>query len=121
KIFRRLERKIRRAIELMASQVLQTAELTLIDNTGASLYTLDFQGKATHFPTVSVSWSAGKAGGAVPLLDVANLAQVVRRDGKRRPMQLVFGKTAWQHWSANEDVRGAFDVRRMELGEVAPQ
>ena len=56
-IGRRLERKIRRAIEWQAAQVLQDGTLTLVDSSGTTLYTLDFLAKATHKVTVSVSWA----------------------------------------------------------------
>lgn len=117
KIFRRLERKIRRAIELMASQVLQTGKLTLKDQNGASLYTLDFQPKATHFVTVGTAWS----GAGTPLTDVENLAVVVRRDGKRQPNRLLFGKNAFRNWIGNTEVKARLDNRNMLIGQVAPQ
>ncbi len=117
-IFRKLEKKIRRAIELMASQVFQTGVLTLRDQNGAALYTLDFQPKATHFPTVAASWGGGSDN---PLLDVENLAVVVRRDGKRLPSKLVFGKTAWRHWISNAAVQARLDNRAMAIGTIAPQ
>ena len=45
----KVERKIRRAVELQASQVLQTGIVTLTDSNGTALYTLDYKPKATHF------------------------------------------------------------------------
>src|SRR6056297_1909079 len=48
---RKIERKIRRSIELQASQVLQTGVVTLTDINGAALYTLDYAPKTAHFPT----------------------------------------------------------------------
>jgi hypothetical protein len=119
-IFRKLELKIRRAIELMASQVLQTGVLTLTDAAGVAQYTLNFQPKATHIKTVTTTWAADGATGA-PLTDLADLATVVRRDGKVEPKRLIFGDVAWPRFLANAAVQKALDVRRLEIGNVAPE
>jgi hypothetical protein len=119
-IFRKLELKIRRAIELMASQVLQTGVLTLTNAAGVAQYTLDFQPKATHIKTVTTTWAANGATGA-PLVDLGDLADVVRNDGKHEPQRLIFGKTAFARFIVNVDVQKALDVRRLELGSIAPE
>ena len=123
RIFRKLEKKIRRSIELMSSQVLQTGALTLIDKSGTALYELDFQAKATHLPTVSVAWGTEVSGERTddPLGDVASLAQVVRRDGKRKPNRLVFGTQAYRHFISHPAVLKALDNRSMALGSIAPE
>jgi hypothetical protein len=118
-IFRRLEMKIRRAIELMASQVLQTGQLTLTDAAGNAQYTLNFQPKATHIKTVTTTWGVDGSTGD-PLTDLAALAAVVRADGKQEPKRLIFGDSAWARFLANAKVQKALDVRRMEIGSVAP-
>ena len=56
--FALMDDKIRRAVELQASQILQTGILNLLDDNGNVLYTLDFSPKATHFPTAGTSWDA---------------------------------------------------------------
>lgn len=119
-IFRKLEMKIRRAIELMASQVLQTGQLTLTDAAGAAQYTLNFQPKATHIKTVTTTWALDGSTGD-PLADLGDLAAVVRRDGKMEPKRLTFGDSAWQRFLANAKVQKALDVRRLEVGNVAPE
>jgi hypothetical protein len=118
-IYRKLELKIRRAVELQASQVLQTGALTLINQAGVALYTLNFQPKATHMVTVSTTWATNGATGA-PLTDLGNLATVVRRDGKMEPKKLTFGDSAFQRFLANAEVQKALDVRRMETAAIAP-
>lgn len=119
RIFRKLERKIRRAIELMGSQVLQTGTLTLTDATGAPLYVLSFDPKDTHFPTVGTSWGST---GAKPLEDIESLADVVRRDGKREPRQLIYGMRAYRRFVSDETVAALLDNRRIEMGAlVRPQ
>lgn len=109
---------IRRSVELQASQILQTGVLTLTDDAGATVYTLDFKPKATHFPTVGTGWDQA---GADPLGDLESLAKVIRSDGKVNPDRLVLGETALKHFLANTKVKDALDNRRIEIGEVAPQ
>jgi hypothetical protein len=117
KTFRKLEKKIRRSIELMASQVLQTGKLTLRDSAGTALYELDFLAKATHKATASADWGGGSEN---PLLDLEDLAIVVRRDGKKEPNKLVFGKTAWRHFKNNAAVQKYFDKTGFGIGQLAP-
>jgi hypothetical protein len=118
-IFRRLELRIRRAIELMASQVLQTGKLTLINNAGVALYELDFQPKTTHMVTATITWALDGTTGD-PLKDLGDLATVVRRDGKIEPKRLTFGDSAFLRFLANPKVQKALDVRRMETAQIAP-
>lgn len=118
KIFRKLEKKIRRTVELMGSQVLQSGVLTLRDAAGTALYTLDFVPKATHFPTAGTAWGSS---GYDPLANLDALATVVRRDGKRVPNRLIFGSRAFQDFLANTDVQARLDNRNMMVGQLAPQ
>lgn len=119
-IYRLCENKIRRAVELMASQVLQTGVLTLTDAAGATLYTLNFQAKATHMATVLATWALDGSTGN-PLADLAALATVVRRDGKREPRRLIFGESAFVRFLANAGVRAALDVLRLQQAAIAPE
>lgn len=118
RIFRRLERKIRRAIELMASQVLTTGKLTLVDSSGTALYTLDFSPKTSHFPTAGTPWPNS---GYKPLKDLGDLAVVVRRDGKDNPNRLVFGQRALRDFLDNDDVKARVERDRLGLGQMAPE
>ena len=118
-IYRKLEQKIRRAVELMAAQVLQTGILTLVNAAGVALYTLNFGAKATHMATVTTTWATNGSTGA-PLVDLAALAGVIRRDGKQEPKRAIFGESAFQRFLANADVQKALDVRRMETASIAP-
>ena len=119
-IFQKLERKIRRAIELQASQVLQTGKLTLTDQDGSTLYDLDFLPKSTHFVFAETEWSEDGATGN-PLLDLETLATTVRRDGKKKPNKLIFGAGAARRFLANTEVKERLDNRRFELGRIAPE
>ena len=119
RLFRKLEKKIRRGVELMASQVLQDGILTLKDSAGVTLYTLDFKMKASHKITTSTTWATSGATGD-PLGDIRALADVVRDDGKLDPNQLIFGTSAIQRFLANPKVLEQLNNRRMNIGEVRP-
>lgn len=117
-IFRKLENKIRRAIELQASQVLQTGQLNLINKAGVVVYTIDFSPKNTHFVTPT-AWAANGSTGD-PLADLASITNVIRRDGKREPKRATFGAGAFQRFLANAKVQTVLESRRGVLAEVAP-
>ena len=117
-IFRKLESKIRRAIELQASQVLQTGQLSLIDKTGAVAYTIDFSPKASHF-TTPTAWAADGSTGD-PIGDIQSLSTVIRRDGKREPNKLVFGLGAFTRFLANAKVKERLLQVRGALIQAAP-
>ena len=116
---RKLERKIRRSIELMCSQVLQTGAVTLTDAAGVGLYTLDYQAKATHKKMVDTTWAEDGSTGT-PLADLAALARVVRRDGKQKPDRLLFGSSAMARFLANAKVQAALERDGIGLGQVTP-
>lgn len=117
-IFRKLENKIRRAIELQASQVLQTGVLSLINKAGTVVYTIDFSPKSTHFVTPT-AWALDGSTGD-PLADISALNNVIRRDGKREPRRMTFGDSAFQRFLANAKVQKALDSRRGVTAELAP-
>lgn len=119
-LFRKLERKIRRSIELMAAQVLQTGAVTLTNESGTALYTLNFQPKATHMATVGTTWATNGTTGN-PMGDLSDLGDVVRQDGKHDPTDLIFGKSAWQRFVANPEVKAQLDNRRTEIGGIRPE
>jgi hypothetical protein len=119
-IFRKLERKIRRTVELMASQVLQTGILTLTDSAGTELFGLDFQPKATHFITTGATWELDGSAGD-PIADLEALALVIRRDGKQKPDRLIFGEDAMRRFLANPKVKDQLNFRRGDFTSMAPQ
>jgi hypothetical protein len=114
---RKVQKKILRAVELNAGQVLTTGTVTLIDSNGVALYEIDFQPKATHFPQVTTSWSAA---GADPLTDLDSLGEVIRDDGKEDPDTLIMGKDAYRNFIANTKVQAHYDNRRIDQGIIAP-
>lgn len=114
----KVDAKIRRAIELMAAQVLQTGTLTLQDGTGAAKYVLDFKPKATHFPTVTNSWGTANAD---PLEDCAALAEVIRSDGLSNPDILLMGRNAIAHFLNDDKVQKQLDNRGFNIGAINPE
>lgn len=117
KLFRKMEAKIRRSIELQASQVLQTAQVDLKDGSGASIYSIDYKPKASHFPTAATSWATSTN----KVSDVQVLADQIRTDGLRDPNILVFGDKAFAAWLADSQVQELLNNRRINVGEVRPE
>lgn len=113
----KVERKIRRAIELQSSQVLQTGVVTLTDAAGNALYTLDYKPKATHFPTAGTAWDQA---GADIAGDIKSVSEVIRDDGLSDPDQLIMGCDAFEAFIKNDDIQKRFDIRRIDLGTIAP-
>lgn len=116
--FALIDDKIKRAVELQASQILQTGTLVLTDSAGATVYEIDFKPKATHFPTVSVDWDNASS---TKIADLLALAKVIRGDGKIDCDMLIMGETALSLFLADDDVKEFLDNQRMELGQIAPQ
>jgi hypothetical protein len=88
---------IKRAIEIQASQILTTGEVTLTDGTG-TVYSEDFEVLSTHFPNASVAWTT--AGSAVPFTDIANLCDVIERDGKSRVRRAICNSSCFDEMKA---------------------
>jgi hypothetical protein len=110
--------KIVRAVELQASQILQTGELTLTDADGATVYTLDFKPKVAHFPTVSNDWDGASS---TKLADLLALSNICRADGQIDMNQLIFGEYALTNFLQDDEVKAVLDNRRIEVGQVRPE
>lgn len=115
-VVRKVERKIRRAMELQASQVMQTGTVTLTDANGNALFELDYKPKSSHFPTVGVSWATATL--AQKLADIKSLCDVVRGDGLMKPDRITLGDVAWENLLQTEGFLERFDARRANLGEI---
>ena len=113
----KLENKIRRSIELQASQVMQTGRATLSDSNGIALYEINYSPKTTHFPTTSNAWDGSNGD---PVSDIDSLAEVIRNDGLGDPDMLIMGSRAFEAFIQNTEVRGRLDNRRFELGRIVP-
>lgn len=116
--FMLVDNKIQRAVELQASQILQTGTLSLTNSDGDVVYELDFQPKASHFPTTSNAWG----GGSEDIIgDLESLAEVIRADGKVDPDMLILGSLALKHFYDDTKIQARLDNRRIDIGELAPE
>jgi hypothetical protein len=119
-VFRKLENKIRRAIELQCSQILQTGKLTLTDAAGNALFTLDYGPRTAHFPTVTTGWAADGLTGN-PMGDIASLADTVRTNGRKDPKDIIFGTNALSKFFVNAAVKSQLaNIGLQKFQEVAP-
>ena len=114
----RISNKIRRGVELQASQILQTGKLSLTDKNGTVVYVLDFVPKTTHFPTVSTAWSSASS---TKLADLESLADVIRADGQIDPDKVTMGSSALREFRADTKVQAQFENPRIEVGQIAPR
>lgn len=109
--------KILRAMEQQSSQVLQTGTVTLTDENGNAIYTIDYSPKTTHFPTAAVAWTSASS---TKIKDIEDLANVVRSDGLEDPDMLLMGERAYELFVADEDVKSKLDLRRGDMGRIVP-
>lgn len=116
KKMRKIEQKIRRSIELQASQILQTGELSLTDSTGAVLYTLDYAPKAAHFPTAGVSWATATT--AQKLADLETLADQIRQNSLGEPNILIMHSSVFENIVQDSGFQNRLDNRNFQLGSL---
>lgn len=109
------EAKIRRTIEVQASQIFQTGIVSLIDSNGTVVYTIDFKPKSSHFPTAGIAWDAG---GATIAADISAVSEIIRNDGKADPNQLFMGINAYNAFADDPLIQALYDNRRMNRGEI---
>ena len=107
-----------RSVEFQASQVLQTGKLTLTDDAGNAVYTLDFQPKATHFKTITNLWSGGSAD---PLADLEEMADAIRDDGLVDAANVIFGANAWNLFIKDTKVQNSVKKDGLGLGNLSPR
>ena len=110
KLGRKVQRKILRAIEQQASQVLTTGTVTLIDSNGNAIYTIDYKPKVTHFPNAAIAWDTANN---TKLADIESLADVIRADGLHNPDMLEMGESSYELFIRDTDVLARMDNRRM--------
>lgn len=110
-----VEAKIRRSMELQASQVLQTGVVTLIDSNGVAVYSIDYKPKATHLVTVGTAWD-----GVTPPItaDISGIAEVIRNDGLADPDQLIMGINAYNAFVNDPAIKSQLDTRRIDTGGI---
>jgi hypothetical protein len=116
--FAKMTRMIRNSIEYQAAQVLQTGKIELTDENGVTTYSENFFPKATHFPTVSISWGES---GADPVQDCKNLMSVIRKDGFVDIKRLVFGEAAWDKFFRDTWVQENLKQDYLGVGGLDPR
>lgn len=115
----RLREMIRMAMELQASQILTTGALDLVDDTNASVFVESFGARTAHFPNASVDWATTAT--AVPLTDMANLAAVVVRNGKKKVRRAHMNSVTYKQMKATDSFKAAMSVDyRIYEGELYP-
>jgi hypothetical protein len=112
KAWAKMFQMLKYGIEVQASQILQTGTLSLKDDKGNVVYTLDYKPKATHFPTVSTNWSTFAT--ATPLDDIDSLADVIRDDGLVDISNLIMGNGAFKNFLQCTQVKELADIRRYD-------
>lgn len=113
-----IELRFNYQIEYQASQILQTGTVTLYDENGVAAYTISFQPKAAHFPTVTTSWADEDSD---PDADITSLANTIRINGQVNIKNLIFGEAALNNYLKNVRTADKFDVRRYDAGVYNPQ
>lgn len=115
--FTRMTRMIRNSIEVQSAQVLQYGTLTLTDENDVPTYELDFKPKASHFPTVAVSWDDPTAD---IFADITALSDTVQADGYCDITTLIFGRKAWEAAYKNNEFREAVKKDNLGMGDLNP-
>lgn len=114
---RLLENKIRRNIELQASQIMQTGGVTLVDNDANVVFEIDYLAKASHLQQVALSWSNV----AAPVLeDLDSLGDAIRTDGQAEPTDICMGISAYKNFLNSDVITNGrfFDNRRADQGTI---
>lgn len=113
----KLQSKIIRSVEYQSSQVLTIGIVTLIDQNGAAVYSIDYKPKATHFPTAGVAWSSGSS---TKLDDLSSLFSIVRQDGLNDVDMIIMGETSFELFIKDTSVLERFDNRRIAGEGIVP-
>jgi len=124
---RELEDMFRDAIELMASQIMQTGTLAITDDAGSAVYSLDFQpkdatgtlGSGDLIVTTGTTWAADGSTGD-PLGDLDTLANNMAACGYDAT-DLAFGATALHRFLKNATVLQRFNLINANFGQLNPQ
>lgn len=112
RVMNEIEDMMRRGIELAIAQIFQLGVVTLKDDANQTIYTIDFEARASHFITTT-PWAADGTTGD-PLADLEAAGEVVRTHGKMPATDVILGKTARQRFFVNAKVRGQLDNLGMQ-------
>jgi hypothetical protein len=114
----RMTDKIRRTLELQAAQILRTGVVDLIDESGNTVFTLDYGMRSTHKPGASVDWDETNAD---PIKDLETMDDLARTNGKKGLDVYVMGDAAWNAFRKNTNVLTALDNKSVTIGGIAPK
>ena len=108
---------ISRGIELQASQIMTTGALAIPDDAGNTVLTEDFQAKTAHFPNASTTWAT--TGSAVPITDIANLCDLIKKNGHRQAIRVHMNSVTFEAMKAVDSVKAALNTDyRINDGEI---
>lgn len=113
KNFRRIEKKIRRAVEIQCAQVLTTGTVDLKDKNGATIYTVDFKPKIAHFPTAGIAWTSSSA---VIEENIMAVAQEIRNDSGYDADELIMDEDSYVAMSTNDKFMKKFNYLSADFG-----
>jgi len=115
----KLLRKIRRGMELQASQIFTSESgLSLTDDNGDVMYALDYKAKSAHFPDAGTAWSSATL--AQMLADLKALCELVRNNGKSNPQRIYMGAQSFDYFAAAAEASTSkrFDNQRSDRGQL---
>jgi len=108
---------IQGSLELMASQILTTGAISLVNTANAVVFSEDFKMKETHRPVASVAWSTPAT--AKPVTEIANLCDVINRDGKSEPKTIEMNSSTFEEMIATTEFSDAASNQKYVFnGEV---
>ena len=114
----KMEDRIRRSIELQASQIFQEGKVDLLNRDGVAVYSIDFKPKASHFFDAAAGWTGATA--AQIINDLNNAAEAIRDDSLEDPDMLIFGSSAFEAFINNAGIKDRLDTRRIDVGNIQP-
>lgn len=113
----KLLRKIRRGMELQASQILTLASnISLVNDSNKVIYTMDYLTKSTHFPNAGTAWSS--ATDAQMRTDLKALAELIRNDGLSSPARVIMGASSYEYFANAHASTKFFDNQRSDRGQI---
>ena len=115
----KLLRKLRRGMELQASQILTLeAGISLVNSAGTVVYSMDYLTKSTHFPNAGTAWSS--ATDVQMRADLKALAEIVRNDGLSSPRRVFMGAGSYELFANAHAGTVFFDNQRSDRGQLYP-
>lgn len=113
----KLMKKLRRGVELQASQILTLETgISLVNSAGTVVFSMDYLTKSTHFPSAGTAWSS--ATDVQMRSDLKSLAEVIRNDGLSAPGRVIMGANSYEYFANAHAGTKFFDNERSDRGEI---